>query len=302
MMVHILIINFNNLQYTINCLKSIQSSTYKEWQIHLLDNNSQEPELREIKNQFKDSRIYYYQSSKNLGFAGGNNFLLESILPHSKPTDLVLFLNNDTTIDKNLLKIFKSASNEYPILAARTMKMDDHLQIDNLGITISKSFLARNRKTEKEEFFGPCGCCAAFTAKSLTQIKEQTLDYFDSDYFCYGEDTDLAWRAKLIGLSSIYLPDALCYHKGGATSGQHFNKFVMYHTLRNNLYNMTKNATKKQLLLQLPHIIIFNLALIFRYLPTNKFPTLLNVYKDYFKHLKTLIKKRKVIQKTACTY
>lgn len=302
MTIHILIINFNNAAYTIGCIESILDSNFQKFQIHLLDNRSEKNDLEKIKKRFSEARNHYYQSVKNLGFAGGNNYLLKKIMPHARPDDQVLFLNNDTKIDKNLLKIFAENSKTFPIMAAKTLKMDDPDKIDNLGMTISKTCLAKNRISEKDKFFGPCGCCAAFTVEALRKIKEKTGDYFDDDYFCYCEDADLIWRAGLIGINPTYIPEALCYHKGGATTGSDFNKFIMYHTLRNTLYNITKNLPATKMILQSPWIVGFQIALIFRYLLTRKLFTLLKVYRDFLKNLPKLLKKRHLIQKNRCTY
>jgi GT2 family glycosyltransferase len=37
-------------------------------------------------------------------------------------------------------------------------------------------------------------------------------EFFDSDFFAYREDADLAWRAQLLGWKCLYAPDAIAYH------------------------------------------------------------------------------------------
>lgn len=44
------------------------------------------------------------------------------------------------------------------------------------------------------------------------------LGGFDERFFMYYEEVDLSYRASLLGWTSWLLPDALCYHEGGASS------------------------------------------------------------------------------------
>jgi GT2 family glycosyltransferase len=37
-------------------------------------------------------------------------------------------------------------------------------------------------------------------------------EFFDSDFFAYREDADLAWRAQLRGWKCLYTPQAVAYH------------------------------------------------------------------------------------------
>ncbi len=303
-MIYISILNLNKKLLTIACINSILKSSFKNFEIYLLDNGSSPSGIDKIKKHFiKNIQVKYYRSDKNLGFAGGNNFLLEKIIPKASSSDIVLFLNNDTEIPDNLLQIIsKEAANQQnneEMIAVRMMQLDNKKEIDNLGLTVYKTGLGINRKdTKKDILFGPSGGCAAFTVNCLKLIHQKTGEYFDSNYFCYAEDVDLAWRGLLLGFKSKYIDDAICYHKGGATSGGNFNKFVMYHTLRNQLFNLVKNMPTGLFFKFSLQITEFQIALFIRYLFSSKIGTLLRVYKDFFKYLPSIVKKRKIIQKT----
>ena len=288
MKIHILTINFNQSEYTKKCIESINESTFKNFTIYLLDNGSKDPFTQPSP---ETSNLKFYHSEENLGFAEGNNLLLRKALPKTKPEDLILFLNNDTEIDPNLLQTLSTQTND--VIATRMMKLDNPQEIDNLGLTMRKSGLAVNRKSPDKKLFGPSGGCAAYTARALNTIQEKTGHIYDKDYFCYAEDADLAWRAQNLGLKPIYLDNAICYHKIGAASGGEFSKFTMYHTLRNTLYNIVKDAKASTLIKHSPWIIGFQLELFFRYLPTKRFTTLLKVHKDFLKALPKLLNKRR---------
>lgn len=302
-MIYISILNLNKPLLTIACINSILKSSYKDFEIYLLDNGSTHSNIDEIKRHFhSEERIKYFKSDKNLGFAGGNNFLLEKIVPKASSNDLVLFLNNDTEIPDNFLQIISNSTNpknKEEMIAVRMMRLNNKKEIDNLGVSVYKTCLGTNRKNPKKDtLFGPSGGCAAFTLNCLKAIHQKTGEYFDSNYFCYAEDVDLAWRGLILGFKPKYIDNAICYHKGGATSGGNFNKFIMYHTLRNQLFNLVKNMQTGLFFRYSLQIIGFQIALLIRYLFSSKIGTLLSVYKDFFKYLPSLVRKRKIIQKT----
>ncbi len=292
--IHILIINWNGLSDSKNCLSSLLRSTCKNFHIYLLDNHSRLNELAELKKKFKKSpKISFYQSHKNLGFAGGNNFLLKQLKVLSRENHWVLFLNNDIEVPANFLPKITEGINKTKahMLAVKMLQFKDRNKIDNLGLTVTITGLGKNRTSSEEPLFGPSGGCALYSSNALREIKKQTGDYFDQNYFCYAEDVDLAWRGLLLGFKSGYLPDVICYHKGGASSGGNFNKFVMYHTLRNTLFNVTKNLPAETFRSNLHRHLIFHLGLVTRYLFTSKCFVLPKVYRDYFK-LRGLMKKK----------
>lgn len=302
-MIYISILNLNKPFLTIACINSILKSSFKNFEIYLLDNGSIPSGIDEIKKHFqKEKTIEYFRSDKNLGFAEGNNFLLEKIIPKASSSGIVLFLNNDTEIPNNFLQIISKSTNpqnKEEMIAVRIMQLDNKKEIDNLGVKVYKTGIGANRKDLKKDIlFGPSGGCAAFTITCLKTIHQATGEYFDQSYFCYAEDVDLTWRGLLLGFKPKYIDNAICYHKGGATSGGNFNKFIMYRTLRNQLFNLVKNMPTGLFLRYSPQIIGFQIALFVRYIFSSKIGTLLSVYKDFFKYLPSLIKKRKIIQKT----
>ena len=183
------------------------------------------------------------------------------------------------------------------MVAARMMKYDDRRLIDNLGITFYKSGLASNRKSLDEPLLGPCGGCALYTTELLQTIRTITGEYFDNDFFCYAEDTDLAWRAVLLGYRAAYADQALVYHKGSIASGGPNSDFVLYHGIRNSLFVLIKNIPLKLLLLNSGWIILLHLAIFIRYLLKGKLLIILKIYRDFICKTLTIIQKRYYLRK-----
>jgi GT2 family glycosyltransferase len=71
---------------------------------------------------------------------------------------------------------------------------------------------AAGRYLEEEEIFGPSGAAGFYRRTALESARIST-GYFDSDFFLYREDADLAWRLRRLGWRSLYVPAALASHR-----------------------------------------------------------------------------------------
>ncbi len=90
---------------------------------------------------------------------------------------------------------------------------------------------------EPEEVFTACG-----NGMAMPTALGRELDWFDDDFFLYYEDTDLSWRIRARGYAIRYQPDAVVRHIHSASSVEWSPLFV-FHTDRNRLLMLTKNAT-----------------------------------------------------------
>jgi GT2 family glycosyltransferase len=64
----------------------------------------------------------------------------------------------------------------------------------------------------EEEVFGASGAAGFYRREALESAKIST-GYFDSDFFLYREDADLAWRLQNLGWKCLYVPTAVAYHR-----------------------------------------------------------------------------------------
>jgi GT2 family glycosyltransferase len=97
----IIIISYNNLEYTRQCLASILTKTvYPNYEIIVVDNNSEEKVktyLRRMNQQYSQIKVIF--NEKNLGFAAANNIGLRQC-PGS---EFVVLLNNDVVVSRGWL-------------------------------------------------------------------------------------------------------------------------------------------------------------------------------------------------------
>src|SRR3972149_12039405 len=94
--VSVVVLNWNGLADTRECLESLKAVSYPDYRVIVIDNGSREDEARALQSAFGDfARVV--RSETNLGFAGGANIGIREAL--SQGSDYVLLLNNDTTVD-----------------------------------------------------------------------------------------------------------------------------------------------------------------------------------------------------------
>ena len=99
----IIILSYNNLNYTKQCIESIRKYTSNEnYEIIVIDNNSNEETTNWLKLQYD---IKLQLNTTNNGFPGGCN----DGIKFANPMNDILLLNNDIVVTKNWLTNLKIA-------------------------------------------------------------------------------------------------------------------------------------------------------------------------------------------------
>ncbi len=87
----IVVLNYNTKDLTLKCLESIFKKKWNiSFKVWVVDNASTDTSVKEIRKNFP--KVELIASSKNLGFAGGNNLALKKT---SKKARFSLLLNSD---------------------------------------------------------------------------------------------------------------------------------------------------------------------------------------------------------------
>ena len=71
---------------------------------------------------------------------------------------------------------------------------------------------AAGRFLEVEEIAGASGAAGFYRREALEDAKIST-GFFDSDFFLYREDADIAWRLSKLGWKCLYVPSAVAAHR-----------------------------------------------------------------------------------------
>ena len=298
--VSILIVNYNGKKWLQGCLDSLFAQTCQDFEIILVDNASSDDSVEFVNAGYPDVRII--SNTENLGFAGGNN----AGIKEAKGL-FVLLMNNDTVTEPDYLERFLEAFYEIPSLGAASSKivlMDDRNKLDLCGAywtDMTFLYLYGFHKQASAEQYNRSQPVFSNQGVSML-IRKDVLDevgFFDEDFWCYYEETDLCHRIWLAGYECWYYPQAVIYHAVGETSSGFENSFIQYHNIKNMLMSFIKNFEAKTLLRVVPLFITSNLLLSLVWLLQGKFKHSLAVLKALswnVTNLKANLRKRKRIQ------
>lgn len=280
--VSIIILNWNGLEDTKECLNSINNIDYENYKIYVLDNGSRGNDAEILKDFYREN-VTVIKSAKNLGFAEGNNYIYEKIR-NINETEYILLLNNDTIVKPNILsELIKSIKKDNNI--GIISSMIKYYNSDDIWFGGGKINWwiggIKHKKHENNRYTDFLTGCSMLFHKSI--IDE--LEYlFNKDYFCYFEDADLCERVKKLGYKLKVIDSSVIFHKVSSSSIKESN-FSVYHKARNRIIFMKLNTPKKIYLISfyLYQIIIKSIftILIFPYKYKN-----INLVKDYFRGVK----------------
>lgn len=209
----VIIPNWNGKSLLYDCLGSLEKQTYKNFEVIVVDNASGDGSIEFIGKNFAGVKVI--SLDKNYGFARAIN---EGVKASS--AKYVVFLNNDTEVDKNWLKFLVSCVKSHPeasSVGSRLLNFYHRDEIDGVGIEINEVGQAKSigwMQKDKGQFskemyvFGVTG--GASLHKRDKFIK---AGMFDEKYFMYSEEVDWAFRAQFAGFKAVYCPQAICYHK-----------------------------------------------------------------------------------------
>lgn len=116
--VSIVILNYNGKRFNADCLYSVLSQTYGDFEIIFIDNASTDDSLEEVESVFPKEiatgRIRIIRNAENLGFAEGNDVGVAA----SRSTDYIWLLNNDTVADRDALRFLVESIEQDPQVGA----------------------------------------------------------------------------------------------------------------------------------------------------------------------------------------
>lgn len=216
----VIIPSWNGKNLLEDCLNSLLKQSFREFEIILVDNGSTDTSVEFVKEKIPQVKIISLQ--KNFGFAKAiNEGVKVSTLKY------VVFLNNDTEVDKNWLKSLIDCADSHPEVISVNSKLlnfYDRDIIDGVGILINEVGQARSigwQEKDKGQYgkeqyiFGATGGASLFNREDFVKVGG-----FDEKYFMYSEEVDFSFRAQFLKYKSIFCPKAIVYHKHKATSGR----------------------------------------------------------------------------------
>ncbi len=214
-LVYIIILNWNGLEDTVECLKSLQNVTYKNYTIVVVDNGSKNNEASRISKKFP--LIKMIKNKSNKGYAEANNQGMRLALKDG--ADYILLLNNDTTIKPNFLKVlidYAEAKKFKGVLTPKILYYKTNI-IWAMGGSLSfltsiPRMIGQGRPSKAfAKIIEPdyaSGCAFLVNREVIKKV-----GMLDPAYFAYYEDTDLSYRVRAAGFPIKVIPKSIIWHK-----------------------------------------------------------------------------------------
>jgi len=237
--VSVVIVNWNGMETLPACLQGLRQQEFAPHEVIVVDNGSVDGSIEFLSHCDMDN-LKVIRLPENRGFSGGNNAAWSEI-----SGDIVALLNNDAVAQpgwiSNAIRHFQNDG--LGMVASKIVRIDAPDVLDKAGHLIFPDGLNRGRGTGKpaeafnrfEEALWPDGC-AAFYRKTMLE----RIGFFDDDFYLYGEDADLGFRARWAGFGCVYDPECLVHHHHSASLGK-FSPQKVYFIERNRIWVLVKN-------------------------------------------------------------
>ena len=262
--VHLIVLNWNDKEISKKCLSSIEKVSYSNYEVLIVDNNSQDGSVEFFKEHFPQYDILALD--KNLKYAGGNNAAVDYLKPEEE--DFLVFINNDTIVSSDFLdhlvapflndvnciitvpKILFAMDINKIWYAGGVVSMWKGL-IDHIGI---RDFDGPKYSFMMETDYAT-GCCFCIKYDDFRKLK-----YFDTTFDMYCEDVDLSIRAKRMNRKIVYSPKSIILHSVSQSLGENSLKKIQ-NKLLGQVKLFWKHASGLQIITLTFHWLLFYLPI-----------------------------------------
>jgi len=214
------IINYNGKHLLEIVLPSLAAQTYDGFEVVVVDDGSHDGSTDYLADRWPAARVVAL--AENVGVAAALN---RGIAAASG--EYVALLNNDLELEPTWLAEMVAGIERHARAATVACKLRSYQErerLDGAGDALTRAIVAgrrghgeldRGQYEREEEVFAPTAGAGLYRASALAEVGE-----FDESFFAYLEDVDWGVRARLAGYESWYVPTAVAYHMGGATTGE----------------------------------------------------------------------------------
>lgn len=254
----IIILNWKQPLLTINTITSIKKITHPNFNYHLflVDNGSKDNSTTLFRQKYsQDKNITLISTTKNLGFAGGNNIAIKKALRQN--FKYILLINNDVIVEANFLsrlitvlkndntiglvvpKIYFAPGYEYHsnwyhkneigrvIWSVGSLMDWNNIYGKNIGIDEIDHGQYDSPRTDLESI---SACCLLINSSALKKT-----GLIPEDYFMYYEDNDFSFKFKSLGFKIAYEPSSVIWHLNSGSSSSGGGSLHDYFLTRNRL-------------------------------------------------------------------
>ncbi|HBY63658.1 MAG TPA: glycosyltransferase family 2 protein [Solibacterales bacterium] len=254
-LISVTIVTYNSGRFIKRCLESVLDQKGPAIEVVVVDNASTDG-TNDILDQFED-RVRVFRNEENMGFAAAQNQAIGL-----SSGDWVLTLNPDVVLMPNFLGALLEAGNSNPRIGSVCGKLltitpdysiPEKPIVDSTGIYFTPMLRHLDRGSQEvdnghylrpEYVFGATAAAALYRREMIEDVSVDG-EFFDTDFFVYREDADVAWRAQLFGWRCLYTPFARGYHVRKVLPGNRraLPAVINMHSVKNRFLMRLKNMT-----------------------------------------------------------
>ncbi len=213
--VSIVILTFNELDYTRKCVESLQKNTPEPHEIIFVDNDSKDGTVKWLRRLVEENSNYQLiENRENLGFAKGCNQGIEA-----SKGEYILLLNNDVLVTDNwlpgMLEHLKS-SPDIGVVGPMTNNISGIQKVERVTYksvdyleAYAHEFRNRNRH-RRVTSRRLVGFCMLFRRSLVNEIGPLDESFGTGNF----EDDDFCLRAALAGYRNVIAGDVFIHHYG----------------------------------------------------------------------------------------
>lgn len=238
----IIILSYNAKQIALEAIASIEKNYSKDvtsgnFEVIVTDNASPDNSLeafREYKKKTAIKSFHVVDNGGNIGFAAGNN----KGMPYATGR-YILFLNPDTVVYPKTLTRMIEFMDSHPDAGAATCRVEipsggideashrgfptpwngfTHFSGLEKLFPHSQIFAGYTRGWEDLSKIHTIPACVGAFLFVRREVGEK-VQWWDEDYFFYGEDLQFCYNIWKAGYKIYYVPDVKILHYGGVSSG-----------------------------------------------------------------------------------
>ncbi len=217
--VTVAILNYNGRPLLEVVLPSLEAQRYRDFVTVVVDDCSTDDSVAYLRERHPEIRVVG-TGPTNVGVAAALNVAVRSVR-----SELVALLNNDIELDSDWLGELVAALDRHPEASSASCKLLNYWrrgELDGAGDIFTSAGIAGRRghgepdrgQYDRDEYvFAPTAGAALYRASALGAVGP-----FDESFYAYFEDADWGMRAQLLGHRCRYVPSAIAYHMGSATT------------------------------------------------------------------------------------
>jgi GT2 family glycosyltransferase len=239
--VDVVVCTRNNRDVIVETLEALDRQTLRPRNCWLIDGRSTDGTVELVESRFAWVRTLVKDS--DTGPAHSRNLGLERC-----SSEYVLFLDSDVILAADWIQLqvaFLEADNSIAMACGKLVDVHQQNRLDAAYCAINRYGVAWNGLFGEaaDGFSTPQRCISCTTAALMTRRNAMDrIGAFDAVMFAFHEDSDIGWRANVMGYSVFSNPAAVAIHKPHSTlSPKKLGSRIVYLVWRNRLRSMLIN-------------------------------------------------------------